>query len=191
MMAKFYSELTQTLQTFIQQQQIFFTASAPSQGRVNLSPKGMNTFRCLGAKKVAYLDLTGSGNETSAHIAENGRLTIMFCSFAGDPLILRLYGQGEVIRPCDRTWPDWIQYFELLPGKRQIVVLQIESVQTSCGFGVPLYEYQGDREQLTHWAIQKGTAGLREYQAQKNQVSIDGYPTGLIAEDSGRNGELS
>lgn len=181
-MAKFYSELTQTLQSFIQQQQIFFTASAPSQGRINLSPKGMNTFRCLGPNRVAYLDLTGSGNETSAHIAENGRLTIMFCSFAGHPLILRLYGQGEVIRPRDRTWSDWIQAFHPLPGTRQIVVLHIESVQTSCGFGVPLYEYQGDRDQLTNWATQKGTAGLQEYQAQKNQVSIDGYPTGLMAD---------
>lgn len=182
-MAKFYSELTPTLQAFIQKQQIFFAASAPSQGRVNLSPKGMNTFRCLGATEVVYLDLTGSGNETSAHVAENGRLTIMFCSFVGDPLILRLYGQGEVIRPWDRTWSDRIKSFDLLPGTRQIVVLHIESVQTSCGFGVPLYEYQGDRDQLINWATQKGKAGLQEYQAQKNQVSIDGYPTGLMEED--------
>lgn len=181
-MAKFYSELTPALQAFIQKQQIFFTASAPPQGRINLSPKGMNTFRCLGKNEVAYLDLTGSGNETSAHVAENGRLTIMFCSFAGDPLILRLYGQGEVIRPCDRTWSDQIKSFDALPGTRQIVVLHIESVQTSCGFGVPLYEYQGDRDQLIQWATQKGEEGLRDYQAQKNQVSIDGYPTGLMAE---------
>ncbi|WP_299487349.1 pyridoxamine 5'-phosphate oxidase family protein [Acaryochloris sp. IP29b_bin.137] len=181
-MAKFYSELTPNLQAFIQDQQIFFTASAPSQGRINLSPKGMNTFRCLGKTKVAYLDLTGSGNETSAHIAENRRLTMMFCSFAGDPLILRLYGQGEVIRPCDRIWSDWIKAFDPLPGTRQIIVLHIESVQTSCGFGVPLYEYQGDRNQLINWATQKGEEGLQEYQAQKNRISIDGLPTGLMAE---------
>ncbi|WP_299414602.1 pyridoxamine 5'-phosphate oxidase family protein [Acaryochloris sp. IP29b_bin.148] len=181
-MAKFYPELTQPLQSFIQQQQIFFTASAPTQGRINLSPKGMDTFRCLGTQEVAYLDLTGSGSETSAHIAENGRLTIMFCSFVGDPLILRLYGQGEVIRPCDRTWSDRLKSFEPLPGTRQIVVLHIESVQTSCGFGVPLYEYQGDRDQLLNWATKKGEEGLRDYQVQKNQVSIDGLPTGLMAE---------
>lgn len=178
-MAKFYADLTQPLQAFIQQQQIFFTASAPGRGRVNLSPKGMHTFRCLDSTTVAYLDLTGSGNETSAHIAENGRLTIMFCSFVGNPLILRLYGQGEVIRPCDRTWSSWLQSFEKLPGTRQIVGLHIDSVQTSCGFGVPLYDYQGDRDQLTNWAINKGEAGLEEYQRQKNKVSIDGYPTGL------------
>ena len=182
-MAKFYAELTQTLQDFMQRQQMFFTASAPTSGRINLSPKGMNTFRYLGPTEVAYLDLTGSGNETSAHITENGRLTIMFCSFVGDPLILRLYGQGEVIRRCDRTWSSWIKSFESLPGTRQIVVLHIESVQTSCGFGVPLYEYQGDRDQLLNWATKKGEEGLQQYQVQKNQISIDGLPTGLTAED--------
>ncbi|NJK28741.1 MAG: pyridoxamine 5'-phosphate oxidase family protein [Acaryochloris sp. RU_4_1] len=180
-MAKFYPELTSTLQAFIAQQQIFFTASAPTQGRINLSPKGMSTFRCISPQAVAYLDLTGSGNETSAHIAENGRLTIMFCSFVGEPLILRLYGQGEVVRPRDRTWSHWLAYFEELPGTRQIVVLHIESVQTSCGFGVPLYEYQGNRDRLIHWATQKGSAGLQTYQHQNNQVSIDGYPTDLFA----------
>lgn len=181
-MAKFYAELTPTLQDFMQEQQIFFTASALAQGRINLSPKGMHTFRCFGPTQVAYLDLTGSGNETSAHLTANGRLTIMFCSFVGEPLILRLYGQGEVIRPRDRTWSGWLESFNELPGTRQIIILHIESVQTSCGFGVPLYEYQGDRDQLTQWATQKGTAGLQQYQRQKNQVSIDGYPTGLIAD---------
>jgi hypothetical protein len=179
--AKFYPELTSTLQAFIAQQQIFFTASAPTQGRINLSPKGMHTFRCISLQEVAYLDLTGSGNETSAHITENGRLTIMFCSFAGEPLILRLYGQGEVVRPRDRTWSHWLSLFDELPGTRQIVVLHIESVQTSCGFGVPLYEYQGDRDRLIHWATQRGATGLQTYQHQNNQVSIDGYPTDLFA----------
>lgn len=182
-MAKFYSELTPTLQAFIERQHIFFTASAPAQGRINLSPKGMNTFRCLGATQVAYLDLTGSGNETSAHVNENSRLTIMFCSFTEEPLILRLYGQGEVVRPCDRTWSERIKLFDLLPGTRQIVLLHIESVQTSCGFGVPFYEYQGDRDQLIDWATQKGEEGICQYQAQKNRFSIDGYPTGWSAED--------
>lgn len=181
-MAKFYPELTSTLQAFIGQQQIFFTASAPAQGRINLSPKGMSTFRCISPQTVAYLDLTGSGNETSAHIIENGRLTIMFRSFAGEPLILRLYGQGEVVYPRDRTWSHWLSFFEELPGTRQIVILHIESVQTSCGFGVPLYEYQGDRDRLTDWAAQQGPAGLQTYQRQKNQVSIDGYPTRLFAD---------
>ncbi|MGB7413187.1 MAG: pyridoxamine 5'-phosphate oxidase family protein [Thermosynechococcaceae cyanobacterium] len=179
-MAKFYPELTEQLLEFIRQQQIFFAASAPEQGRVNLSPKGMDTFRCLGPREVAYLDLTGSGNETSAHLGQNGRLTIMFCSFTGPPLILRLYGQGRVIRPRDADWSDYLQHFEALPGQRQIILLAIESVQTSCGFGVPQYEFSGHRDRLLQWAEQKGDAGLEEYRAAKNQTSIDGLSTGLL-----------
>jgi hypothetical protein len=180
-MSKFYPELTEQLIDFIGQQQIFFTASAPDQGRVNLSPKGIDTFRCLGSHEVAYLDLTGSGNETSAHLAQNGRLTIMFCSFAGPPLILRLYGQGRVIRPRDSDWSDYLQHFDALPGQRQIIQLAIESVQTSCGFGVPQYEFTGHRDQLLQWADQKGDSGLEEYRAAKNQISIDGLSTGLLS----------
>lgn len=178
-MAKFYSELTDQLIDFIRQQQIFFTASAPEQGRINLSPKGMDTFRCLGSREVAYLDLTGSGNETSAHLQQNGRLTMMFCSFTGSPLILRIYGQGRVIQTHDSDWSDYLKHFESLPGQRQIVVLAIASVQTSCGFGVPEYEFVGHRDQLLQWAEKKGDAGLKAYRATKNQISIDGLPTGL------------
>jgi hypothetical protein len=179
-MAKFYPELTDALREFIAQQQIFFTASAPQSGRINLSPKGINTFRCLDDRTVAYLDLTGSGNETSAHLIENGRLTIMFCSFTEKPLILRLYGQGSVIRPRDATWQRLYAQFEPLPGTRQIIQLAIDSVQTSCGFGVPFYRYEGERETLTQWAETKGTDGVRQYWQEKNQTSIDGLPTHLI-----------
>ena len=179
-MAKFYSELTDSLQEFIAQQQIFFTASAPQSGRINLSPKGINTFRCLDDRTVAYLDLTGSGNETSAHLIENGRLTIMFCSFTEKPLILRLYGQGKVIRPGDAVWAELYAQFEPLPGTRQIIQLAIDSVQTSCGLGVPLYHYEGEREKLIQWAETKGTDGVRQYWQDKNQTSIDGLPTYLI-----------
>ena len=140
----------------------------------------MDTFRCLGLSKVAYLDLTGSGNETSAHLEQNGRLTVMFCSFAGPPLILRLYGQGQVIRPRDADWSDYLQHFDALPGQRQIIQLAIESVQTSCGFGVPQYDFAGHRDQLLQWAEQKGESGLEEYKAAKNQTSIDGLSTGLL-----------
>lgn len=179
-MAKFYSELTDTLREFIAQQHIFFTASAPNDGRVNLSPKGVNTFRCIDDNTVAYLDLTGSGNETSAHLIENGRLTIMFCSFTEQPLILRLYGQGTVIRPRDTEWQSLYSLFEPLPGTRQIIKLNIDSVQTSCGLGVPLYQYEGDREKLIHWAEKKGKDGVRQYWHDKNQTSIDGLPTYLL-----------
>lgn len=182
-MAKFYPELTDTLLEFIAQQQMFFTASAPIEGRVNVSPKGMDTFRCLSRQQVAYLDLTGSGNETSAHIRENGRLTIMFCSFTGQPLILRLYGQGQVIRPRDRDWNQLYDLFDPIPGTRQIIKLSLDCAQTSCGYGVPLYEYRGQRPKLQQWAEAKGEAGLQKYWQEKNQTSIDGLPTGLLTEE--------
>jgi hypothetical protein len=179
-MAKFYSELDQTLRDFIVEQKLFFTASAPNQGRVNLSPKGIDTFRCIDNKTVAYLDLTGSGNETAAHLHENGRLTIMFCSFSEQPLILRLYGHGKAIRPQHEEWQEFYPLFESVPGERQIVVLKIEAAQTSCGFGVPLYEFKQQRETLIAWAGKKGESGIEQYWHDKNQKSIDGLPTQIF-----------
>lgn len=179
-MAKFYSKLTQELQDFIQAQKVFFTATAPQEGRINLSPKGIDTFRCINDQTVAYLDLTGSGNETSAHLQENGRMTIMFCSFSEQPLILRLYGQGKVIRPRDRDWETFYSHFSSLPGERQIIVFDINSVQTSCGYGVPLYEFKQDRQTLIAWAKRKGKQGIEKYWQDKNLTSIDGLPTHLI-----------
>ncbi len=179
-MAKFYTELNESLRQFIAEQKMFFTATAPEKGRINLSPKGMDTFRCLDNKTVAYLNLTGSGNETAAHMAENGRLTIMFCSFTEQPLILRLYGRGRVIHPRDKEWADIHAHFELMPGERQIVVLDIESVQTSCGFGVPIYEFKAERSTWLKWAEKLGEQGIVEYQRRQNQTSIDGLPTMLF-----------
>lgn len=177
-MAKFYEQLDENLRSFIEDQHMFFTATAPTNGRINVSPKGIDTLRCLDSRTVAYLDLTGSGNETAAHLRENGRMTIMFCSFSDRPLILRLYGQGRVIRPDHCQWVDFYRHFEPQPGQRQIIVLDIDSVQTSCGFGVPLYAFQGQRDTLLQWAENKGTAGLVRYRAEKNRISIDGLPTG-------------
>jgi hypothetical protein len=181
-MAKFYPELNNALRNFIGEQKIFFTATAPTEGHINLSPKGMNTFRCLDDKTVAYLDLTGSGNETAAHLNENGRMTFMFCSFSKEPKILRLYGLGRVINQRDAAWSELYGLFDPLPGVRQIFVMDIEMVQTSCGFGVPLYEFQGERETLCRFAESKGTEGLEKYRQEKNQVSIDGLPTGLLVD---------
>lgn len=181
-MAKFYPEITAALQKFIAEQHIFFTASASTTGHVNVSPKGIDTFRCLDSRSVAYLDLTGSGNETSAHLIENGRLTIMFCSFTQQPLILRLYGQGSVVRPRDAAWHELHDLFQPLPGTRQIIKLAIELVQTSCGNGVPFYEYAGERESIIQWAEKKGKDGLHQYWQEKNQVSLDGLPTHLFHE---------
>lgn len=179
-MAKFYTELNSDLQKFIAKQHMFFTTTAPRDGRINLSPKGINTFRCLDSQTVAYLDLTGSGNETAAHLHENGRLTIMFCSFTKKPLILRLYGTGRVVSPNSPDWDEMLQHFEQVPGIRQIIVLDVESAQTSCGYGVPLYEFQQERETLVEWAEKKGDSGIQQYWKNKNQTSIDGLPTYVL-----------
>ena len=183
-MGKFHPELDDPLRDFIARQQLFFVASAPRDGRVNVSPKGLDTLRIIGARRVAYLDHTGSANETAAHLLENGRMTLMFCSFAGDALILRLYGRGRAVAPRDAEWASLAPLFPAMPGARQIVVLDIESLQTSCGEGVPLYDYRGQRDGLARWAEKKGADGLRAYRMEKNRVSIDGLPTGLNEEES-------
>lgn len=179
-MAKFYTALNDTLRDFIADQKMFFTATAPSQGRINLSPKGMDTFRYLDNNTVAYLDVTGSGNETAAHLVENGRITVMFCSLSEKPLILRLYGRGRVIRKRDSEWADLYSLFEPLPGARQIILMEIDSVQTSCGFGVPVYEFKEERDILVRQAEHKGEAEIVAYQQKHNQISIDGLPTKLL-----------
>jgi Pyridoxamine 5'-phosphate oxidase len=181
-MAKFYAELDDKLCEFINHQKIFFTATAPIKGRINLSPKGMDTFRCCSPNRVAYLDLTGSGNETAAHLYRNERITVMFCSFSDRPLILRLYGRGEVVLPNTAKWQEiWAgNDFPDYPGKRQLIVVDIESVQTSCGYGVPMFELPQERSTLVEWANNKGADGVRKYQLQNNQTSIDGLDTYLL-----------
>jgi hypothetical protein len=179
-MAQFYQTLTDDLKAFIAEQKIFFTATAAAEGRINLSPKGGDSLVCLDERTVAFLNLTGSGNETAAHLNDNGRLTLMFCSFSKRPLILRLYGRGECIYPHHPDWDNYCGLFEPIPGARQVIVLHIESVQTSCGFAVPFYDYQGERDALRKWADHKGEAGLQAYWQEKNSVSIDGLPTGIV-----------
>ncbi len=178
-MSQFHPDISPDLRSFIERQHVFFVATAPARtdGRVNLSPKGMNTFRVLAPDRVAYLDLTGSGNQTAAHLLDNGRITFMFCAFDGKPLILRLYGTGQAIRPDSPDWPALAAHFELMPGTRQIIVADITSVQTSCGYGVPLLNYQTDRDALIKWAEKKGPKGLVDYRQAKNCASIDGLPT--------------
>jgi hypothetical protein len=179
-MAKFYTELNETLCEFIAAQHIFFHATAPNRGRMNLSPKGQDTFRVLSDTRVGYLDLTGSECETAAHLAENGRLTIMFCSFDEKPMILRLYGHGAVVRPRDPEWSDLRPQFPTVPGERQIVLLDIESIMTTCGFAVPLYEFKSQREQLTEFTCKMGDERMDDYRHERNQTSIDGLPTFLF-----------
>ncbi len=179
-MARFYPALDDNHRAFIAAQKLFFTATGTASSRINLSPKGMDSLRTLNERRVAYLDLTGSGNETAAHLRHDGRMTIMFCSFDTDPLILRLYGRGHAVRRQDADWSEVRGHFPALAGERQIIVLDIESVQTSCGYAVPLYDYRGDRGTLARWAEKKGAVGLLEYWREKNQVSIDGLATGLL-----------
>lgn len=173
-MAQLYSALDDRLRGLIAEQKMFFTATAPGEGRINVSPKGMDTFRVLDDNTVAYLDLTGSGNETAAHLRENGRITIMFCSFTAKPFILRLYGHGRIVSPGDPEWEELLPLFPRIVGTRQIMVMTVESAQTSCGFAVPVYELVEERPMLVEWSERKGVEGLKEYRARKNRVSLDG-----------------
>lgn len=159
---------------------MFFVATAASDGHVNLSPKGLDSLRVIDPVTVAWLNVTGSGNETAAHLLEHPRMTLMFCAFDGKPLILRLYGEAKAVHPRDPEWEGLLAKFEDIPGSRQIFLLNIEFVQTSCGMAVPLYEYQGQRKQLTDWAEKSGKQGMREYWEKRNQRSIDGKPTCIL-----------
>ncbi|NVJ47720.1 MAG: pyridoxamine 5'-phosphate oxidase family protein [Cytophagia bacterium] len=179
-MGKFIEALTPELTEFIQNQKIFFTGTAATTGRVNISPKGMDSLRVISPTQVVWLNLTGSGNETAAHLKEVNRMTIMFCAFEGKPLILRLYGSAKTIHQQDSEWEQYYQLFPTNNGARNIFLLEIESVQTSCGFAVPFMDYIEDRPILKDWAEKKGQEGIQDYWKEKNQVSIDGLPTGLF-----------
>lgn len=179
-MGQFYSEISENHRQFIEKQKIFFIGTATADSRVNVSPKGMDTLRVLDNNRVIWLNATGSGNETSAHIQQNPRMTIMFCSFDEAPLILRLYGQSTVVHHNDAEWGALFSMFRPIPGARQIFDLKVEMVQTSCGFGVPYYTYEGERDTLNEWALKKGADGVKRYWEEKNQVSIDGIPTGIV-----------
>ncbi|MEM6598671.1 MAG: pyridoxamine 5'-phosphate oxidase family protein [Cyanobacteria bacterium P01_D01_bin.36] len=181
-MAKQYSQITPKLQSFIEQQKVFFVGTAAAEGRVNVSPKGMDSFRVLGPNRAVWLSVTGSGNETAAHIAALNRMTVMFCALESAPMILRLYGSAQPVYPRDATWDELAKHFSLLPGTRQLFDFSVDLVQTSCGMAVPLYDYQGDRTALNQWADKKGPEAIEDYQREKNQVSIDGFPTHLFAD---------
>ena len=180
-MGKFHDSIKPAHKKFIEEQHIFFVSTAPlsADGHINLSPKGLDCFRVLSDTKVAYMDLISSGNETSAHTLENGRITLMFCSFEGAPNILRLYGKGFTILPGTDLWNEYAPNFTIYPNTRQLIVAEIDLVQTSCGFGVPLFEYAGERDIHFDWAEKKGQEGLQDYIQEKNLVSLDGLPTSI------------
>jgi pyridoxamine 5'-phosphate oxidase-like protein len=178
-MGKRISEITPELQKFIEEQSMFFVASAPlsANGHVNISPKGLDTFRVIGPRQVAYLDLTGSGNETAAHVMENERLTIMFCAFSGRPQIVRLYCRARVVARGSQEWPSLIGQFPNHLGQRQVIVGDVEFVQASCGYAVPEMKFVSQRETLTRWAEAKGDEGLVEYRRMHNRMSLDALET--------------
>jgi predicted pyridoxine 5'-phosphate oxidase superfamily flavin-nucleotide-binding protein len=171
-----YESISDEHRAFIERQPMFFVGSAPlsESGHVNVSPKGLDALRIIDTRTVMYLDLTGSGNETAAHIAENGRVTLMFCAFEGSPKILRLYCRGRVVTRSSPEWPEALAAFPSVPGIRQVIVGLVELVLTSCGFGVPLLSFAGQRDQLPRWAESKGEDGLVEYRRTRNGISIDG-----------------
>src|ERR1700744_2245949 len=185
-MAQQYGEISDRLADFIAAQHVFFVATAAREGRVNVSPKGLDALRILGPNRVVWLNGTGSGNEPAAHLLDVNRMTLMFCSFERQPLILRLYGAATEIQPAQPEWDQHIGLFTPMPGARQIFDMTVDLVQTSCGYGVPFMQYADDRPLMGPWADKKGPDGLAAYQREKNRTSIDGFPTGLRVPDGAR-----
>jgi hypothetical protein len=176
-MGKKLDKLNEDLISFIKKQPLFFVGTAAAEGSVNVSPKGIDTFRVISDSKIAWLNLTGSGNETAAHLIKNPRMTILFCAFEGAPLILRLYGKAKIYHPRDEEFVRLKEIFANTPGARQIIEMDIDLVQSSCGFAVPLMDFKAQRDILTDWADKKGEEGIQEYWNEKNQVSLDGFQT--------------
>jgi predicted pyridoxine 5'-phosphate oxidase superfamily flavin-nucleotide-binding protein len=177
-MGKIYPTIDDSIRKFIEAQPLFFVGSAPLDpgGHVNVSPKGLDTLRVLGPQTIAYLDLTGSGIETVSHLKENGRVVLMFCAFQGPPKIFRLYGQGRVIEPEQTEFADLAAHFAQREGTRAIILVNVSRISDSCGFGVPLLQYEGERNQLSDWVHKLGPDGLQTYRQEKNQRSIDHIP---------------
>ena len=183
-MAKQFDALSDDQRGFIAASHIFFVATAAATGRVNVSPKGMDCLRVLGDKRLVWLNATGSGNETAGHLAEVNRMTLMWAGFEKRPLILRVYGAARTLHPRDPEWDDLAGQLPTLPGARQIFDVEIEMVQTSCGFAVPYFDYAGERDTLRHWAEDKGAEGIRAFQREKNRTTIDGAPTGIFGQEA-------
>ena len=179
-MAERFEKLDRKLKAFIRKQHLYFVGTAGATGFVNVSPKGMDSFRILDDTTVAWLNLTGSGNETAAHVLENGRMTVMFCSFDKQPLIMRLYGQAVTVHPRDERWGELSALFPEHMGARQVFVLDLELIQTSCGYAVPYYELKGERATLARWAEKHGESGIQDYWAQKTVKSLNGKDTGIF-----------
>lgn len=177
-MGKEFQEIDERMQRWIERQRVFFVSTAPlaGDGRINCSPKGLDSLRVLGPRQVAYADTGGSGIETVAHLKENGRIVIMLCAFDGPPKIFRFYGQGLPVEPHESGFEKLAALFPDLPTIRNIVVIDVESIRDSCGYGVPLYEFKSERESLRNWCDQKTKEELLEYRIERNAQSLDGLP---------------
>jgi hypothetical protein len=181
-MAKQFSSISIALQEFIGAQKLFFVGTAAAEGRINVSPKGTDSFRVINKNKVVWMNLTGSGNETAAHLLLNKRMTIMFCAFEGKPLILRLYGTAHIFHNRDSAFQSYIKLFPDHVGARQVIEMKVDMVQTSCGFAVPLMDFQAERGMLDKWSEQKGKDKIEQYWKDKNTKSIDGFDTNILGE---------
>lgn len=179
-MSQKFEKLSDRHIEFIGKQKIFFVGTAAENGTVNISPKGYHSLKVLSPDRILWLNVTGSGNETSAHVQINPRMTMMFTSFDGPPVTLRVYGKARVIHRLDSDWDGLNTHFSQIVGARQIFDLRIDLVQTSCGMSIPLFEYKSDREAQIKWATKKGDSGLREFWKEENQQSIDGFPTNIL-----------
>lgn len=186
-MGKFFDEINETLRKVVERQKIFFVASAAEGARVNVSPRPTkDTFKITGKNQAMYMDMTGSGAETAAHLLADGRLTLMFCSFDEQPMIVRFFGTGRSVHAGTEEFDHLVQaHFEgkVLPGARQIVVQTVDKTQSSCGFGVPFFDYQGERDTLLNWAERQGPERIATYWQERNQTSQDGLPTGIQSTD--------
>jgi hypothetical protein len=182
-MGQRFAELSEKHMQFMLEQRIFFVGTATADSRVNISPKGMDSLKVLSSNRVVWLNVTGSSNETSAHVQQAPRMTIMFCAFDGQPLILRLYGVARVVHKNDADWANLFSLFKPLPGARQIFDVTLDLVQTSCGMSVPYYTYDGERDLLNDWAAKIGEEGLKHYWEEKNQMSLDGIPTNIAVKN--------
>ncbi|AXN30246.1 pyridoxamine 5'-phosphate oxidase family protein [Vibrio coralliilyticus] len=180
-MGKQFSELSDKHIAFIDQQKLYFVGTAADSGSVNLSPKGGDSLRVISPTQIAWLNLTGSGNESAAHVLNNPRMTLMFCAFEGAPLILRAYGQASVLHNKDAEWKKYVSLFPESVAARQIFILDINMVQSSCGMSVPYFSYEGDREDLATWSEKQGTEGIEKYWLKKNQKSIDGFESEIAS----------
>ncbi len=182
-MSETFTDILEHHREFVEQQKIFFVGTAASDGRISVSPKGMDSLRVMGANRVVWLSLSGAENETAAHLLENDRMTIMFCAFEGVPLILRLFGHARAIHPRDAEWDELVALFPANPGTRQIYDMDVDRVLSSCGKAVPYFDFAGERNDLNEWAERVGEEGVHGLWERKNQVSMDGKPTGLLSKE--------